>query len=195
MFYERNCLEKPLVNCTPSDIDILYLNKMREFISQKLDYFLKKYLKNNDNICYIGLTGHIFENKYFKDINYNLSTIDIDANNNPTYIADITKNNEKIIKSNNFDIIICTEVLEHTDNPIKAIDELTRMLKPNGLLVLSTPYNFRIHGPLPDNFRFTEWFYKNKLSLNYNIIEMTSLENKERSMCPIDYFVVSQKLS
>ena len=46
MFYERDCLVKPLVNCTPSNIDILYLNKMREFISQKLDCFLKKYLKN-----------------------------------------------------------------------------------------------------------------------------------------------------
>lgn len=191
-FKLRNCLINPLVNVKPSEKDLIYLNEMRQFISNNLKIFLSNYIKENDNIGYIGLTGHIFEDN-FNDKKFNLYTIDIDPNNNPTFLADITKNNESIIKNNMFDILICTEVLEHTKNPIDAIYELTRMLKPNGFLILSTPFNFRIHGPLPDNFRFTEWFYKDILSYNYNIIEMTSLEDIERELCPINYFIVSKK--
>lgn len=60
------------------------------------------------------------------------------------------------IPRNLFDIIICTEVLEHVSNPFDAVHEIKRILKPGGILFLTTPFNFRIHGPLPDNWRFTE---------------------------------------
>lgn len=38
-----------------------------------------------------------------------------------------------------FDIITCSEVLEHIRNPIRALSEMHRVLKPAGLLLLSTP--------------------------------------------------------
>jgi len=40
---------------------------------------------------------------------------------------------------NTFDIIISTEVIEHTPAPINAIREMYRVLKPNGLLILTVP--------------------------------------------------------
>jgi len=38
-----------------------------------------------------------------------------------------------------FDIVLCTEVIEHTPQPGTAIDELARVLRPGGTLVLTTP--------------------------------------------------------
>lgn len=38
-----------------------------------------------------------------------------------------------------FDVVISTEVIEHTENPKKAVSELARVLKPGGILVITTP--------------------------------------------------------
>lgn len=38
-----------------------------------------------------------------------------------------------------FDLVVMAEVVEHLINPAKALDEVHRVLKPNGHLILSTP--------------------------------------------------------
>lgn len=45
-------------------------------------------------------------------------------------------------KDNSFDILISSEVIEHTTDPVKAIQEFYRVLKPKGTLVVSTPNSF-----------------------------------------------------
>jgi SAM-dependent methyltransferase len=45
-----------------------------------------------------------------------------------------------------FDAIICLEVLEHVRQPQKAADELLRVLKPGGILLLTTPFLLGYHG-------------------------------------------------
>lgn len=40
---------------------------------------------------------------------------------------------------NQFDKVLCSEVIEHIPNADKALDEICRILKPGGKLVLSTP--------------------------------------------------------
>jgi len=47
--------------------------------------------------------------------------------------------NMHFFKSNDFDIIISIESLEHVIYPQKAIEEMQRILKPEGLFVLSVP--------------------------------------------------------
>ena len=42
-------------------------------------------------------------------------------------------------ESNSFDIVICSEVLEHIPDDTKAIDELVRILKPGKTLAVSVP--------------------------------------------------------
>lgn len=38
-----------------------------------------------------------------------------------------------------FDVVVSTEVIEHTPNPRRAISELCRVLKPGGILIVTVP--------------------------------------------------------
>jgi ubiquinone/menaquinone biosynthesis C-methylase UbiE len=38
-----------------------------------------------------------------------------------------------------FEVVVCTEVIEHTVDPLRAIAELTRVLRPGGTLVVTVP--------------------------------------------------------
>lgn len=44
-----------------------------------------------------------------------------------------------------FDAVLCSEVLEHLPDPIKAIDEFARLLKPKGKLILTAPFASLVH--------------------------------------------------
>lgn len=45
---------------------------------------------------------------------------------------------------NSFDCIICSEVIEHTAEPNKLVEELVRCVKPNGQVIITTPYKEKI---------------------------------------------------
>jgi hypothetical protein len=84
-----------------------------------------------------------------------VQTFDIDPDSGADIIGDLCRENPAIL-AGSVDLIICTEVLEHTRQPFSAVAEMYRMLTPGGCVVGTTPFNFRIHGPLPDCWRFTE---------------------------------------
>lgn len=42
-------------------------------------------------------------------------------------------------KNDSFDVVLATEVLEHTSNPAKGFDELVRVTKPGGQVVITVP--------------------------------------------------------
>lgn len=46
---------------------------------------------------------------------------------------------ETVHKDGTFDLVFLLEVLEHLDYPDKALDELARILKPGGFLILGVP--------------------------------------------------------
>ncbi|MBW3003736.1 class I SAM-dependent methyltransferase [Candidatus Woesearchaeota archaeon] len=43
------------------------------------------------------------------------------------------------LKEKSFDIVLTTDVLEHVNDPIKGLDELSRIMKDNSLLVILVP--------------------------------------------------------
>jgi SAM-dependent methyltransferase len=49
---------------------------------------------------------------------------------------------------NSFDVILLIEVIEHLENHRNALGELARMLKPNGVLILTTPNIMRLNSRL-----------------------------------------------
>ena len=44
-------------------------------------------------------------------------------------------------EDNRFDLILCNHVLEHVSDPMRALRELHRCLRPGGTLVAQTPYS------------------------------------------------------
>jgi SAM-dependent methyltransferase len=61
------------------------------------------------------------------------------------------------IRDASFDVVLCTEVLEHVPDPQRAIDEMYRVLLPGGQLLLTTRFLFPIHDAPHDYFRFTKY--------------------------------------
>ena len=58
-------------------------------------------------------------------------------------------------ESDVFDIIICTQVLEHVKEPQRVLDELFRALKGGGVVCITAPQGWGVHQPPHDYFRFT----------------------------------------
>jgi SAM-dependent methyltransferase len=54
-----------------------------------------------------------------------------------------------------FGTVIMLETLEHLPRPERAIVEACRVLRDDGLLLLSMPFNYRLHGFPSDYWRFT----------------------------------------
>ncbi len=54
-----------------------------------------------------------------------------------------------------FDTVFCSQVLEHLPEPLTALKELTRALKPDGVLILTAPHLSYLHNEPHDYFRFT----------------------------------------
>jgi SAM-dependent methyltransferase len=57
--------------------------------------------------------------------------------------------------ANSFDTVFCSQVLEHVPEPGLSLQELMRVLKPGGYLVLSVPHLSWLHNEPHDYFRFT----------------------------------------
>lgn len=78
-----------------------------------------------------------------------------------------------------FDVIMCTEVLEHVPSPVSALTEFGRLLKVGGLLILTAPYCSLTHfAPYHFSSGFNRFFYRYHLdSLGFDIIELSSNGN------------------
>jgi SAM-dependent methyltransferase len=54
-----------------------------------------------------------------------------------------------------FDTVLSVQVLEHTPDPAALLAEMARVLRDDGLLILSAPFSFRLHEEPHDYFRFS----------------------------------------
>ena len=54
-----------------------------------------------------------------------------------------------------FDVIICTQVLQYVASPGRCVEELHRVLRAGGVLLLSVPFIEKDNVGLGDNWRFT----------------------------------------
>lgn len=54
-----------------------------------------------------------------------------------------------------FDVVLCEQVLEHVNDPITAVRTLVSLCRPGGWIVVSTPFLVRLHRHPYDHWRFS----------------------------------------
>ena len=93
-----------------------------------------KLLEKNISVLHVA-PEIIFIKKFKKIINWNYVSIDLDSP-----LADIKANIYNLpFKKNSFDLILCNHVLEHVEDDYKALKELYRVIKNNGILIAQIP--------------------------------------------------------
>ena len=140
-------------------INLLLLKKFTKTFSRKnlylfLDDEIDKIVSENNNILNIGSGGEIQDKISTLNVNNTLTSIDVDEKRSPDIVMDAM---DLKFESNQFDYIFMMEVLEHIKEPHRAISEVFRVLKNDGILILSTPFIFPIHDQPYDFFRFTRF--------------------------------------
>ena len=58
-------------------------------------------------------------------------------------------------RDGSFDTVLSVQVLEHTPRPAALVAEMSRVLAPNGTLILTAPFQFRLHEQPHDYFRYS----------------------------------------
>lgn len=177
-------------NVVVSEMDIKHLALIRENVKRLIAECGDTFDKDGNVILDVAPQIYKGAKEFFKKAT--VKTLDIDPKSNADYIADICMDNSGLIKDSSFDVIICTEVLEHTNDPFGAVKEMYRLLKPGGTLASSTPFNFRIHGPLPDNWRFSEHGLR-QLFKAFKGLQIRQLETEGRDLFPVHYTTLAVK--
>jgi len=149
--------------------------KLSKRASRKnLETFIVKSFNNdlgnkNHKVLNIGSGGDI--EKLIKRFFSNVYSIDIDENRKPDQLIDLC--DEKFLEKIKYkpSIVCCFEVLEHTQNPLKAIDNIFKLIEKEDKVLVSVPFNFHIHDEPYDYYRFTYYGLK-LLFKNFSKVEI-----------------------
>lgn len=78
--------------------------------------------------------------------------LNLELSSRPNVCADATA---LPLKNDCADVILCTEVLEHLEDPDACIDEIFRLLRKDGSAFVSVPFMYPVHADPFDFQRFT----------------------------------------
>lgn len=73
------------------------------------------------------------------------------------YVCDLT---EIPVPDGSYDLVLCTQVLEHVPDPVGVLREFHRVLKPGGQAWLTAPLFFAEHQRPYDYFRYTRYAWR-----------------------------------
>jgi SAM-dependent methyltransferase len=126
---------------------------MKEMARMLLDIELKKVFQNSSgkHVLDVGGKNRPYQ-KYLHCEKY--TCLDINPSFHPDIVADA--HDLHVILSEQYDLILATEVLEHCHTPQQVISEFYRILTRNGTLILSTPFLYPYHPDPKDYYRYTK---------------------------------------
>ncbi|MDO8509458.1 MAG: methyltransferase domain-containing protein [Nanoarchaeota archaeon] len=140
-------------------------------LDKKLIPVLKEKASGKYAVLDIGAKKSPYKN-YFKYKDYSILDINND-HGNVDYVEDLHKTK---LKSNKFNYIIMTEVLEHLYNPQKAVNQVHRICKKDGVVIATTRFIYPYHDVPFDYYRFTEYGLRS-LFQNFKSVEIITHGN------------------
>jgi ubiquinone/menaquinone biosynthesis C-methylase UbiE len=132
-------------------------------------------LKNGDRVLELGCGSAYFETvlrRRFSGVEFQYVGLDMSAEALSTSAKFIDPQRSKLItgdvchvpeNDSSFDVVLYLDVIEHVADDRASLNEVRRLLKPGGTLILSTP---NLSAPLTDTF-FCEYMHDHGLMDNH----------------------------
>lgn len=129
--------------------DFFVLRHLNEFINNKLEYLISCGRHIGDIGCGEQPLRHKIET-----LEGVYTGIDI-AQNSENSVDVIASIDNVPLSDNLFDVVICTEVLEHIFDINGAFKEMARLTKHGGKILITTPFTYPLHEEPFDYIRLT----------------------------------------
>lgn len=152
----RNVLIQSVIDLIPKKIRLIF-NPNRYCVERFIEECSKK-IKKDSKVLDAG-AGPCPYKKFFSYCKYE-STDFKDDHNILSFVCSLDKIPKK---SNLYDAIVCTEVLEHVEYPQKVINEFYRILKKGGKLFITVPQGWKVHQEPYNFYNFTNYGLKSLL--------------------------------
>lgn len=119
-----------------------------------IDLFLDKYASHIRGVV-LEIGDNRYTTKYGDSKVIRSDILDVNTKNKAATIIGDLRNLQGVIKNNSYDCIILSHVLGIMDDPKKAIRECYRILKPNGILLITSSCISPTYGSDLGFWRFT----------------------------------------
>lgn len=167
------------LNGFPTEIGLNNLENRINWVEKTL-----RKIPVNSTILDAG-AGECQYKKYCSHLNYTSQDFaEYDGKGNEIGIQTQSWDNSKIdiisdivsipVEDSSYDAVLCTEVLEHVIDPVSALNELDRILKKGGYLIITAPFSSLTHfAPYHFFTGFSKFFYEEfTKKKGYEILEL-----------------------
>jgi SAM-dependent methyltransferase len=152
--------------------------------------YAAKYFRDGQKVLEIGPCG--FPSHYQKLVNkpsIHWNSLDIGTDsiaggeNNPLHVTSESEYNYPL-PDNTFDVVVSGQVMEHVKDIWKWVDELKRLVKPNGLVIVIVPVSWTYHEYPVDCWRvYPDGMRALMEAKGFEIVECT-FESLEKTLLP-----------
>lgn len=180
--------------------DYYHLRKhMRQFAEQIINFAKNSTTKLN--VLEVGPSSNLYLESEstlttsiigpsIKKLGHSYKTLDIEGS--ADYICSIEDVSKHV--SEKFDIIILLGIIEHVANIHVLSNEFYNITNDNATIFINTPYMFKVHGPIPDYWRISQYGYEHLFGKQFNLnFDTFPPEELGKNSFPLSFNVILTK--
>lgn len=173
---------------------------MRKFADSIVQHLAAQ--KDTLNILEVGPSENIYKEccnelstaiigQEARRLGHNYKTLDIVGN--ADYICSVEEVSRHI-KDIKFDVLILLGIIEHVGNIHLLSDEFCKITNDKAKVFVNTPYMFKVHGPIPDYWRISEYGYQHLFGKQFDLeFDVFPPDERGKNSMPLSFNVVLTK--